>query len=181
MQESDEGRRQFLRAVAGAGLGLMASPVFARIPAAAERELTFYNTHTGESLNCTYWADGQYLTEGLTELNRILRDHRSGEIYPIASELIDLVYALDQKVGGTRPFEIISGYRSPKTNTKLRNKNSGVAKRSLHMSGKAIDIRLPCCELKDLHRAALALKTGGVGYYPGSNFIHVDIGRVRSW
>lgn len=156
-------------------------PVLASRIQTPARELALYNTHTGESVHCAYWADGQYLGDGLTEINRILRDHRSGEIYPIAPKLLDLLYGLNHEVAGRRPFEIISGYRSAETNAKLRNKSSGVAKRSLHMSGKAIDVRLPGCELNKLRQAALAMKAGGVGYYPSSNFIHVDVGRVRFW
>jgi uncharacterized protein YcbK (DUF882 family) len=174
-------RRRFLTTCAGASLGLVAAPVLADIPSVSERQLAFHNTHTGESLRCTYWADGQYLADALTEINQLLRDHRSGEIYPIAPALLDLVYRVNHAVGGRNPFEIVSGYRSPGTNAELRRKNAGVAKHSLHMSGKAMDIRLPGCELKELQRAALALRAGGVGYYPTSGFIHVDVGRVRRW
>lgn len=174
-------RRRFLTTCAGASLGLVAAPVLADLPSLSERQLAFDNTHTGESLRCTYWADGQYLADALTEINHLLRDHRSGEVYPIAPALLDLVHDVNHVVGGQKPFAIVSGYRSPSTNAKLRSENTGVAKRSLHMSGKAMDIRLPGCELKELHRAALALRAGGVGYYPASGFIHVDVGRVRSW
>jgi uncharacterized protein YcbK (DUF882 family) len=155
--------------------------VLADLASLSERQLAFHNTHTGESLRCTYWADGQYLAEALTEINHLLRDHRSGEVYPIAPTLLDLIHHLNHAVGGRKPFAVVSGYRSPGTNAKLRSKNASVAKRSLHMWGKAMDIRLPGCELKELHRAALALRAGGVGYYPTSGFIHVDVGRVRRW
>jgi len=181
LEATSENRRRFLRGCLGAGLGLTAMPALANRVTAPARELAFYNTHTGESVSCAYWGDGDYVAGGLTEINRILRDHRSGEVYPIAPELLDLLYSLKHEVSGNRPFEIISGYRSPKTNAKLRNKSAGVAKRSLHMSGKAIDVRLPGCDLDRLRQAALAMKAGGVGYYPSSNFIHVDVGRVRFW
>lgn len=174
-------RRHFLRSCVGGGLGLVAMPALASREQPPARALALHNTHTGESVQCAYWAEGEYLADGLAEINQVLRDHRSGEVYPMAPELLDLLYTLNHEVDGRRPFEIISGYRSPKTNAKLRNKSSGVAKRSLHMSGKAIDIRLPGCELDRLRQAALAMKAGGVGYYPKSNFIHVDIGRVRYW
>jgi uncharacterized protein YcbK (DUF882 family) len=174
-------RRRFLTTCAGASLSLVAAPVLANISSVSERRLAFHNTHTGESLRCTYWADGQYLADALTEINHLLRDHRSGEVHPIAPALLDLVYRVNHAVGGRKPFEIVSGYRSPDTNARLRRKNAGVAKHSLHMSGKAMDIQLPGCELKELRRAALALRAGGVGYYPASGFIHVDVGRVRRW
>ena len=116
------------------------------------------------------------------DVNRVLRDHRSGDFYPMDPDLLDTLYLLQQSVGVSGAFHIISGYRSPSTNEKLRaSGGGGVAKRSLHMQGKAVDIRLPGCGLKDLRNAALELKAGGVGYYAKSNFIHVDTGRVRRW
>ena len=174
-------RRRFLTTCAAASLGLVAAEASADIPSASERLLAFHNTHTGESLRCTYWARGEYLADALAEIDHLLRDHRSGEVHPMAPSLLDLVYHLNQSVEGRKPFEIVSGYRSPSTNAKLRRKSTGVAKHSLHMSGKAMDIRLPGCDLRELHQAALALRAGGVGYYPASGFIHVDVGRVRSW
>jgi uncharacterized protein YcbK (DUF882 family) len=181
MKVISRNRRSFLQSCLGAGLGLAAMRILASGVQMPARELALYNTHTGESLSCAYWADGQYLEDSLTEISHIRRDHRAGEVHPIAPGLLDLLSSLYNEVSGNRPFEIISGYRSPATNAKLRNKSSGVAKRSLHMSGKAIDVRLPGCELDNLRQAALAMKAGGVGYYPSSNFIHVDVGRVRYW
>lgn len=150
----------------------------------AERAVSLYNTHTGESLKkAVFWADGQYVPETLTDLNRLLRDHRTGDVFPIEARLFDLLYDLQNQLPAGKQFHIISGYRSPHTNNALRGNRAktGVAKRSLHMKGKAIDIRLPGCDLKLLRKSALAMKRGGVGYYPGSNFIHVDTGRVRWW
>jgi len=117
----------------------------------------------------------------LRDINTVLRDHRSGDVYPIDTDLLDLLFALQATVGSRKAYEVISGYRSPATNASLRNTSSGVAKRSYHMQGKAIDIRLPGCDLEQLHTAALSIKAGGVGYYPGSDFIHVDVGPLRSW
>lgn len=174
-------RRDFLRFGAGTAAVLLASPVAAKISHQHERSLSFHHTHTGETASAVYWAEGGYLKSGLKEINTILRDHRSGEVYNMDAKLLDLLYVLQSQVGSNSAYEIISGYRSPATNASLRKKSSGVAKRSYHMQGKAIDVRLPGCDLKQLHHAALALKGGGVGYYPGSDFIHVDVGPVRRW
>ena len=174
-------RRSFIRAGTGLAASLLLLPLPSLANSQQERKLSFHNTHTGENTSAVYWAEGKYLTAGKQEINEILRDHRTGEIYPIDTDLLDLLYLLKAEVQGRRAFEIISGYRSPATNAALRKNSTGVAKRSYHMQGKAIDIRLPGCELKDLHSAALAMRAGGVGYYPGSNFIHVDVGPCRSW
>ena len=146
-----------------------------------ERALALHNTHTDEDLGVVYCAKGRYLPGALAEINHILRDHRTGEIKAIDTRLLDLLYVLRANIGHRGPFHVISGYRSPKTNTILRARGQGVAKHSLHLQGKAVDIRLPGRDLVLLRRAALELKGGGVGYYPGSNFIHIDVGRVRYW
>ena len=174
-------RRRFLEQAALAATGLIITPAYAGLSRQDPRELTLSNLHTGERLTRTYWADGEYLTESLADINHLLRDHRSNEIHPMDPQLLDMLHQLRNKVGSRKPYEIISGYRSPKTNAKLRSKSGGVAKRSLHMQGKAIDIRLPGHDLAKLRQAALSLKAGGVGYYPRSNFLHVDTGRVRHW
>jgi len=174
-------RRFFLKACAGAATALVCPTAFAAKKHDFERRLAFYNTHTDERLNTTYWAEGQYVEESLVDINKILRDHRTGDIHPIDPKLLDLLNALQQKVERKDCFSVISGYRSPATNAMLNKKSSGVAKHSLHMQGKAIDIRLSGCELNHLRKAALALKRGGVGYYQKSDFIHVDTGRVRFW
>ena len=146
-----------------------------------EKALAFYNTHTGETLKSVYWEQGTYVPQALAEINHILRDHRTGEVREIEPALLDLLCALHQKLGSAAPFSIISGYRSPETNSHLSSKSKGVAKNSMHLLGKAIDIRLPGHELKTLQRAAVDLRRGGVGYYPSSDFVHVDVGRVRYW
>jgi len=147
----------------------------------AEKKLSFYNTHTGESLSTVYCEQGTYLTQALSNINHILRDFRTGEVIEIETDLLDLLFTLQQKLESTGPFHVISGYRSPKTNSLLNTLNKGVAANSLHQYGKAIDIRLPGCALKDLERAAVELRMGGVGCYPSSNFVHVDVGRIRYW
>lgn len=174
-------RRRFIRTLLGTGAVLVTPALQASLHRPPDRSLAFRNLHTGESLRSTYWAEGDYLQDELKGVNQVLRDHRSGEIHPMDPRLLDLLYMVQQAVGVSGAFHIISGYRSPQTNRKLRTSSSGVAKRSLHMQGKAIDIRLPGCELKHLRDAAVSLQAGGVGYYARSNFIHVDTGRVRRW
>ena len=174
-------RREFLRIGSGIAATLMLPPGLAKAASHTERSLSFYHTHTGEKIKTCYWAEGDYVEEGVREINQILRDHRTGEVYDMDQGLLDLLYLLQARVENTQSFQIISGYRSPKTNAMLSSKSKGVAKRSYHMQGKAIDIRRNGCDLKQLHKAALSLKAGGVGYYPSSDFIHVDVGRVRRW
>ncbi len=146
------------------------------------RSIAFAHTHTGEHLSLVYAAENRYLPESLHSLNRFLRDHYSGEVGSIDPQLFDLLFQIRQALGARQPFEVISGYRCPTTNSNLRNtRGGGVAKHSLHMEGKAIDIRLPGVPLRELRDAALSLQAGGVGFYPSSQFVHVDTGRVRSW
>ncbi|MEJ2690346.1 MAG: DUF882 domain-containing protein [Deltaproteobacteria bacterium] len=147
----------------------------------ADRSLSFYNLHTDEELAITYWRNGRYKSAALADINYLLRDFRTGDIKKIDTKLLDLLYVLHNKVGATEPFQIISGYRSPKTNAMLARRSRGVAKHSQHILGKAVDIRLSECGLDCLHKAAVELRAGGVGYYPASDFIHVDVGRVRYW
>lgn len=148
------------------------------------RTLSFFNTHTGERLTSTYCCDGRYEPEALQQINHILRDFRVDEVKAIDTKLLDLLHELGGTLHTDQPFHIISGYRSPHTNQLLRARGgntTGVASKSLHMVGKAIDLRVPGVRLDDLRGAARSLKLGGVGYYPSSNFVHVDTGRVRFW
>lgn len=147
----------------------------------SEKALAFYNTHTGERLRTVYWAQGNYIGESLGDINRILRDHLANETREIEPKLLDLLYAVSGQLGSREPFHVISGYRSASTNAFLRAHSSGVAENSLHTVGKAIDIRLPGRDLRSLRKVALELKGGGVGFYPKSDFVHVDVGRVRNW
>jgi uncharacterized protein YcbK (DUF882 family) len=178
------GRREFLAAglltAAGCLFPLKAGAALSNF-FSAEKKLSFYNTHTGEDLKAVYCEQGAYVPQALTEINYILRDFRTGDVKAIDTGLLYLLFALRQKLGSTAPFHVISGYRSPKTNSLLRTASKGVAGHSLHIEGKAIDVRLPGCDLKTLQRAALELKRGGVGFYPGPDFVHVDVGRVRYW
>lgn len=183
-------RRQFLGiGAAAAAAAFVPRHAHAAIrPAAAaavpERVLSFFNTHTGERLKATYCAGGEYQPDALTEVNHILRDFRANEIKPIDPRLLDLLHELGGTLETDQPFHIISGYRSPKTNTALRERGgatTGVASHSLHMVGQAIDIRVPGVKLDNLRSAARSLKIGGVGFYPDLNFVHVDVGRARYW
>lgn len=172
-------RRKFLITGLGAGLGLM-MPRAAAL-GGSTRNLAFRNLHTGETLSATYWSAGHYCPKPCQQIDRLLRDHRTGEVAPISRRLLDALYELHNRIPVDGPFEVISGYRSPRTNAKLAAARSGVARKSLHMKGMAIDIRVPGFSLKRLHKTAVAMKAGGVGYYPRSGFIHVDVGRVRYW
>jgi len=179
-------RRAFLKTTAKAGVATAAlaatgTNAFAAVNAPLEKKLKLFNTHTRETLEVVFWRDGRYDQTGLTKLYVLLRDHRENEAIVMDKGLFDQMWELQQRLGSDGVFEIISGYRSPATNNKLRKKSSGVAKKSYHMKGRAIDIRLRGTKLSKLRRAALAMNAGGVGYYPGSDFVHLDTGPVRSW
>jgi uncharacterized protein YcbK (DUF882 family) len=182
LTEQHLSRRRFLRAGAlTATVGLCPRLVFAtsRQAGIPEKSLAIYNTHTGEKFKRTYWFRGKYLPDALHDINRILRDHHSDEVRSIDPELLDLLYSLGQTVGINEPFHVISAYRSPVTNAMLRQHNRRVAEHSLHIEGKAVDIKLPGRSLAPVWRAAIEMQRGGVGYY--ARFIHVDTGPVRSW
>lgn len=177
-------RRSFVRACAfsAPAAALATLPSLARAAAPAPRALRFDHLHTGERLNVEYFSAGAYLPDALAAVDHLLRDFRTEDVGQIDPALLDLLYRLTLTTGTGKPFEIISGYRSPATNTMLRKtRGGGVAKRSLHMDGKALDIRLVGVDTARLRTAALALGTGGVGYYPDSDFVHIDTGPVRSW
>lgn len=175
------GRRGFLAGgLASIGMGFAGS-AFASSAPAGDRSLSFYNTHTSEKLAATYWRNGAYDKGALKDIDFILRDFRSGDVAPIDRRLLDLLVALHRRCGSSKPFQIISGYRTPKTNTVLASLSGGVAKHSLHMEAKAIDVRLSDVMLRDLRDTAIGMQAGGVGFYPRSDFVHVDTGRVRRW
>jgi len=173
-------RRQFLATAATIGAAvLLPRPLRART---APRALDFLHTHTGEQLlGVEYFTGTRYLPSALDEVNHLLRDWRTDQIHPIDPTLLDLLHDLAQATGTRSPFAIISAYRSPATNAMLRSHSTKVSANSLHMRGQAIDIRLPDVSLNRLRAAALGLRRGGVGYYPDSDFVHVDTGRVRRW
>ncbi len=172
------------KAIALDAVGANATPVPASteisFPDDTPRALTFENLHTREKLKAEYWANGDYVPDALAAINHNLRDYRTGDEHVMAPKLLDLLALLHMKLESNKPFQVLSGYRSPATNAMLHETTSGVLTNSLHMYGMAIDIFLPGCELTNLRDAAHALEIGGVGYYPG-RFVHVDIGAVHWW
>lgn len=179
MNQTVNSRRRMLRALAAMPLAVAGGPAYAVL--APERTLRFTHIHTGEKSAITYFAAGHYLTDALAEVSTLLRDFRTGDVFPIDATLLDFVHVVQGATGSRAPIEIISGYRSPETNEKLRQTTSGVARRSFHMRGRALDIRLTDTTSGALRDAAIAACLGGVGYYPASNFVHLDTGPVRSW
>jgi uncharacterized protein YcbK (DUF882 family) len=147
----------------------------------AVRRISLLNLHTDERCSVVYSEAGQKIPDALSEVNRVLRDFRTGEVHPIDTRLLDLMADLAVKLDTNTPFHIISGYRSSKTNAMLNGKSDGVATKSLHMQGMAVDIRVPGRQLAKVRDTALAMSRGGVGYYAKSDFVHVDVGRVRRW
>jgi uncharacterized protein YcbK (DUF882 family) len=174
-------RRYFLGATIASLACLGPLPALAHTRKAYERSVSFKHMHTGEKLNVVYWEHGQYVPDALKEISRLLRDHRTGDIKRIDPRLVDLLYAMRRQLGTSKAFDVVSGYRSPTTNAMLRRQSKRVAKSSFHMEGKAIDIRVPGIEPRKLALLARDIGGGGVGYYPRTNFIHLDVGPVRYW
>ncbi|MCI0653455.1 MAG: DUF882 domain-containing protein [Methylococcaceae bacterium] len=175
-------RRSFLCNLAGiSAAGLLAAPINAIAGFSAERRLNFLHTHTKEKLDIVYFSGGNYLPDAMSEIRNFLRDHRTDETHPIDPALFDILHTIRRYCPGQGCFQVISGYRSPATNHLLRRKTRGVARKSLHMQGKAIDVRLPDISTRMLRNLAVALQQGGVGYYRKSDFVHIDTGRVRTW
>ena len=160
---------------------LAIAPVTTTVSKTDERQLSFYHTHTAESLTVTYFRDGQYVPTALAELNHFLRDFRTGDAADMDPAVFDILFDIQIGSGSSGIYQIISAYRSPATNEMLRDKSNGVAKNSQHLLGKAIDVRPTDIETADLRDVALSLERGGVGYYEKSDFVHVDTGRVRRW
>lgn len=184
---TSSGRRKFLIqssvSIFAASLSPLANASTSKIAdiKTADKHLSFIHLHTNETLQCCYWKNGQYDVVALNKINQLLRDHRTNEVAAIDHQLIDMLHKLQSLTDSSTPFEIISGYRSAKTNQNLRKNTSGVAKRSYHMQGKAIDIRLADVDLKLLRNTAIELQSGGVGYYSKSGFLHLDTGNPRNW
>ena len=181
-------RRSFLKSSALLASVLAAPAIVRAAPAASpllatphERTLRMYNTHTGESLRTVFWAEGQFVPGAMDDINQLLRDHRNNQVAPIDPKLLLLLDQVSSAVGANSVVHIISGYRSPASNQLLAEKTRGVAKHSMHLDGKAIDVRIPGRDLASLHKAALRVGGGGVGYYPDSQFVHMDTGRLRHW
>ena len=177
-------RRDFIK-LGAVATGALINPFSALAAIVPEpnsfKNLEFFNTHTHERLHICYYRNGKFDAKALSKINYILRDHRSREVKSIDIRLLDMLHALSLKTKTKALFNVISGYRSPATNRKLRKKGTGVASKSLHMQGKAIDIRIPGYSTRQLGNVARKMRVGGVGYYPKSDFVHVDTGRVRYW
>lgn len=173
-------RRSFIKYSLQLAAGVALSGPLESIAALAKEQISFYHTHTGERLTINYSCDG-CSPATLNRLNNFLRDFRTGDIHPIDPALLDIIYGIQLKSGSNGLVEVISGYRSPKTNTLLRSQSSGVAKKSLHMQGQAVDVRISDLETEHLRDTAISLRQGGVGYYGKSDFVHIDTGRFRTW
>ena len=175
-------RRGLCSLLAAGTATLIARPALAGVTkVASERRIKLINPHTGESLDTVYWIQGSYLPEVLDQVNFLLRDHHDGQVHQTDPALLDSLGRIRQHLGIRGPFEVVCGYRSPETNAMLRQKSKSVAKNSYHVYGKAIDIRVSGVTTRDLHKAALSLRAGGVGKYSKSKFVHIDTGPVRSW
>lgn len=181
--ENTSSRRQFIKKTAQLGIALAVGshPVVAGAKKLEKKTLSFYHTHTQQSLDVTYFRHGMYDSAALGQVNKYLRDFRTGEVHTIDKSLLDVLWDIQQDMGDKGTFEVISGFRSPATNNKLRNNSSGVAKKSLHMQGRAIDIRFSEAPTRYVQQCAIAMQCGGVGYYPKSDFVHIDTGRFRTW
>jgi uncharacterized protein YcbK (DUF882 family) len=167
-------------AALGGAVGLWPQTVRAASDAAARR-IALTNLHTGERLNLEYFRDGSYLPAALAALEVLLRDFRNDQRHAIDPKLMDYLVETARQIGVPPAFSVISGYRSPETNERLHERSSGVSQRSLHMQGRAIDVRMSGVDCRDLAARAESLQRGGVGYYRGSNFVHLDTGAFRTW
>jgi len=180
MEESTLSRRKFL-VLSSSLIAMAATPSLATLvipkppPRFSTRKLALYNIHTEETFEGTYWRENAYDKKALERLTHVLRDWRNNKKHPIDPRLFDALHRLQSTLGNHDPFQIISGYRSKETNAMLCKKSRGVSRNSRHMKGEALDIAREGTSLKELSNAARALKVGGVGYYPRSNFIHIDI------
>lgn len=182
MTELTLSRRKFL-ILASSFVAVAASPSMAvsvlskKRPRFTSRELSLFNIHTGEDFKGIYWREGSYDEKALKRLAYVLRDRRNNKQQLMDQRLFDVLHRLQSTLGTKDPYHIICGYRSKETNATLHKQKNGVAKNSLHVQGKAIDLRVESIPLKDLSNAARSLKAGGVGYYPSanSNFVHVDV------
>ena len=153
----------------------------AEVQAYDARQLSFYHTHTQLNLDVVYYENGEYVESELAKVNRFLKDFRTGDVAEMDPKLLDILYDLRNELGSEGTYEVISAYRSPKTNEMLRGKSGGVARNSQHLLGNAIDVRLRGTKTKQLRDTALEMQRGGVGYYEKSDFVHLDTGRVRRW
>lgn len=182
MENFDSNRRKLL-ALGGAVLGIALLPkqAFASLSTARPRILTLSNLNTGESLKTEFFNGKSYDKDELTRLNHFFRDYRANKVKSIDPHLFDQLFRLQALLETHKPIQLISGYRSLKTNNSMRSHSKGVAKHSYHTLGQAMDFHIDGIALSNVRKAALSLKAGGVGYYPSSNFVHIDTGPVRKW
>lgn len=178
--QTAQSRRELLKRLA-AGIAAPLIVAAPRARAAVPRAIAFRHTHTGESLSLTFAVGDEYLPQALAAVDRLLRDHRTQAVHPMDPALLDQLHRLAEITGARSPYQVICGYREQHSNEMLRARSSGVARHSLHLEGRAVDVRLADVPLGELRDAALSLRAGGVGFYPESNFLHLDTGRVRSW
>jgi uncharacterized protein YcbK (DUF882 family) len=177
-------KRRFLKSLAcGSVLAMGPSKIVQAVFSnfTIHKTLSLEHHHTGDTLKLTYYEQGRYIHGALEELSYFLRDYRNDAVHSVDPALLDQLHDVKLLLGVNKPFEIVSGYRSPGTNASLRRHSRGVAKRSLHMEGRAVDIRMAGVSSKTIRNAALTLQRGGVGYYPSSNFVHLDTGEIRTW
>lgn len=178
-------RREFLK-IGMAGAAAMMIPFLSTKSAAARNnssawKVSFRNTHTEESFSGVYRVGDKYLPEAFERMNYVLRDFRTQEVFPMDPHVIDIMSLVQRKMDADMPFDVLSGYRSPKTNAMLGRKSRAVASNSFHMYGQAVDLRIPDYSARKIRNIAKSLNAGGVGYYPRSNFVHVDTGEPRTW
>lgn len=183
MKDMAFGRRHFLGlSLTGCAACAASTPAIAlSYPSMAARELHFYNLHTYETLKAVYWRDGTYLPEGIAQISYLLRDFRTGGIKPIDPSLLNILHQVTSNIGSDQPINVISGYRTPATNAMLAARSDKVSPNSFHMRGQAIDIRLPGVATTGVRDVAMGMARGGVGYYPESDFVHLDTGPIRAW
>jgi uncharacterized protein YcbK (DUF882 family) len=178
-------RRRFLKGLACGSLLAIGSSKTTQAaflkPINKPKMLSLVHHHTGDKLNLTYFDQGIYIKDALAEINYFLRDYHNDQIHRVDPKLLDHLHDVKLLLGTNRPFHILSGYRSPSTNASLRRHTRGVANHSLHMEGKAVDIRMEGVSAKTIRNAALQVQKGGIGYYPRSNFVHLDTGDMRTW
>jgi uncharacterized protein YcbK (DUF882 family) len=177
-------RRRFLKGLACGSLLAVGSPKIVQAAFSGfnnYKALAFEHHYTGESLNLTYFEHGRYVPDALEEISYLLRDYHTDEVYPIDPALLDQMHEVKLMLGVNKPFHIVSGYRSPSTNASLRRHSRGVARQSLHMEGRAVDIRMEGVSAREIRSAAMVVQRGGIGYYPSSNFVHLDTGEIRNW
>lgn len=163
------------------GLGVVSAPSIACAKAIGKRSLSFFHTRTQQELSLVYTSGSTYNRKALVQINRFLRDYQTGQVHVIDPKLLDILWAIQKEMGKKGVYEILSGYRSPKTNRILQKTHSGVASHSLHMKGRAVDIRFSGGSLAQIQQCALGMRSGGVGYYPQDGFVHLDSGQFRTW